>query len=138
MAVALVKQPGGQKVEARKTSTSSDALLCDMHLPLRRTFFPLGFAVEIVTNHPDVLEAANESFGHRRLRRGGATLQVRIGISEGEGLEIPPEPVRREYNHLYSLVADSESQALLDLRTCISFVWLNPAAIKSRLYFRYN
>jgi hypothetical protein len=138
MAIALIKQPTRQKAGTRKTSTPSDALLCDMDLPLRRTFYPLGFAVEIITNHPDVLEAANESFGHRRLRRGGAALQVRIGISEGEDLECPPEPVRREYSHLYSLVADSENQALLDLKTCTSFVWLNTSALKSRLYLRYN
>jgi energy-coupling factor transporter ATP-binding protein EcfA2 len=109
-----------------------------MDLPLRRTFYPLGFAVEIITNHLDVLEAANDSFGHRRLRRGGSALQVRIGIGEGEDSECPPEPARREYNHLYSLVADSDNQALLDLRTCTSFIWLNASALKSRLYFRYN
>ncbi len=36
-------------------------LLSDMDLPLRRTFYPLGFAVEIITNDPDVLRAADES-----------------------------------------------------------------------------
>ncbi len=29
------------------------------------------------------------------------------------GLDCPPEPTRREYNHLYSLVADINNQALL-------------------------
>jgi hypothetical protein len=109
-----------------------------MELPLRGTFYPLGFAVEIMTNEPDVLEAANESFGHRRLRRGSTTLQVRIGINNGADSKCPPEPTRREYNHLYSLVADKDNQALLDLKTCTSFVWLNRSALKNRLYFRYN
>jgi hypothetical protein len=138
MAIELTQQPSKEKVGNRKTSRPSDALLCDMDLPLRRTFYPLGFAVEIVTNHPDVLEAANDSFGHRRLRRGGSTLQVRIGISEGGDPECPPEPTRREFNHLYSLVANSDNQALLDLKSLTSFVWLSPSALKHRLYFRYN
>src|ERR1700683_657760 len=86
-----------------KAGRPQDALLCDMDLPLRGTFYPLGFAVEILTNDPEVLEAAHDSFGHRRLRRGGTTLQVRIGVSDRGGSECPPEPVRREYNHLYSL-----------------------------------
>ena len=138
MATELVRQPSGQEDGNRRMSRPSDDLLCDMDLPLRRTFYPLGFAVEIVTNHPDVLEAANDSFGHGRLRYGGATLEVRIGISEGGGPECPPEPTRREYNHLYSLVADTDNQALLDLKACTCFVWLNTSALRNRLYFRYN
>jgi energy-coupling factor transporter ATP-binding protein EcfA2 len=121
-----------------KPSRPQDSLLCDMELPLHGTFYPLGFAVEIITNDPDVLDAAKESFGHRRLRRGSTMLQIRIGISEGGGSVCPPEPTRREYNHLYSLLADSDNHALLDLKTCTSFVWLNRSALSSRLYFRYN
>jgi hypothetical protein len=113
-------------------------LLCNMDLPLRRTFYPLGFAVEIITNDPEVLCAADESFGHRRLRHGSAGLQIRIGVSGNDGLQCPPEPTRREYNHLYSLVADKENQALLDLRTYTNFVWLNRSALKNRLYLRHN
>jgi hypothetical protein len=138
MAIELIRQPTRQKDGNRKMSRPSDVLLCEMDLPLRRTFYPLGFAVEIVTNHPDVLEAANDSFGHRRLRHSGPSLEVRVGISKGAGPGCPPEPTRREYNHLYSLVADTENQALLDLKTHTSFVWLNTSALKNRLYFRYN
>jgi energy-coupling factor transporter ATP-binding protein EcfA2 len=109
-----------------------------MELPLRGVFYPLGFPVEILTNDPDVLEAAKESFGHRRWRRGNTTLQVRIGISKGGGQSIPPEPTRREFNHLYSLLADTDNHAVLDLKTCISFIWLNKSALNNRLYFRHN
>ncbi len=114
------------------------ALLCDMEMPFRRAFYPLGFAVEIVTNDMRVLDAAADSFGHRRLSRGSSAFQVHIGISEGGGPECPPEPVRREFGHLYSLVADAENQALLDLKTCTNFVWLQRLALNNTLYFRYN
>lgn len=127
-----------KKGEVPEPGRPQDALLCDLELPFHRTFYPLGFAVEIMTNDPDVLVAAHESFGHRRLRRGSTTLQVRIGISSGGSSKCPPEPTRREYNHLYSLVADGDNQALLDLKTCTSFVWLKKAALNNRLYFRYN
>lgn len=138
MASKLIRQTVRQRDGDHKPGRPQDALLCDMELPLRRTFYPLGFAVEIITNDPDVLEAANESFGHRRLRRGSTTLQVRIGISEGMGSECPPEPTRREYNHLYSLLADTDNHALLDLKTTTSFIWLNRSALNNRVYFRYN
>jgi len=113
-------------------------LLCNMDLPLRRTFYPLGFAAEIITNDPEVLRAADDSFGHRRLRYGSTGLEIRIGVVGNGAAQCPPEPTRREYNHLYSLMADTENQALLDLRTYTNFVWLNRSALKNRLYLRHN
>ncbi len=35
-------------------------------------------------------------------------------------------------------LSDGDNQALLDLKTCTSFVWLTKAALNNRLYFRYN
>jgi hypothetical protein len=115
-----------------------DALMSEMDLPLRRTLFPLGYAVEIVTNDAGVLEAAQESFGHRKPLRDCAVPAVRVGVQPGNSGSTPLEPTRRQYNHLYSLVADRDHQALLDLRSCTSFVWVTEAAVRNRLYFRYN
>ena len=105
---------------------------------MRGIYYPLGFPVEILTNNRDVLDAAQQSFGHSQSRRDNATLQVRIGISQGGGSVIPPEPIRREFDHLYSLLADTDNHAVLDLATCKSFTWLNRAALINKLYFRYN
>jgi hypothetical protein len=138
MAHALTRKTALLRATEDKPGRPQDALLYDMELPLRGIFYPLGFPVEILTNDPVVLEAAKESFGHRRLRRGNTTLQVRIGISKGGGSSIPPEPTRREFNHLYSLLAGADNHAVLDLRTCVSFIWLNKSALKNKLYFRYN
>lgn len=115
-----------------------DALLCNMNLPLSGIFYPLGYPVEIITNDSSVLDAAHDSFGHVLVGRPCAALQVRVGVSHGNGFGCPPEPTRREYNHLYSLVADVDNQAVLDLNTCINFSWLTAAAVDNGLYFRYN
>jgi energy-coupling factor transporter ATP-binding protein EcfA2 len=138
MTRGTIEQLDSEAIEVAKPSTPQEALLSNMELPLRRTFYPLGYPVEIITNESAVLEAANESFGHAHLSRPGATLQVCIGVSRGTDSECPPEPTRRQYNHLYSLVADAENQALLDLKLCISYVWMKKAAVENRLYFRYN
>lgn len=116
----------------------SDALLCDMELPLSGRYYPLGYAIEVVTNEPEVLAAAEESFGHCRQSRMGEALRIRVGVSPGRDADCPPEPTRREFNHLYSLVADPRNQALLDLKTGTNFIWLTQAAISNRLYFRHN
>lgn len=138
MTSALNQQAASETVEVSKPWRPQEALLSDMELPLRGIFYPLGYAVEIITNEPAVLEAANESFGHARLSRTSAALQVCIGVSDGGDSECPPEPTRRQYNHLYSMMADADNQALLDLKTCISFVWVKKSTVDNRLYFRYN
>jgi len=109
-----------------------------MSLPLRGIFYPLGFSIEIMTNCSAVLSASNESFGHVGYRRGNMPLQIRIGVVDGSGSLCPPEPTRREFNHLYSLVADAENQALLDLESGANFTWLTQPAVDNRLYFRSN
>ncbi len=138
MQTTVVQQPVRSERASHASGKPQDALLCDMDLPLRRTFYPLGFAIEIFTNRQEVLDAAQESFGHRRLSRGSSGIQVRVGVTDSKDAQTPPEPIRREYNHLYSMVADAENQALLDLKTCTSFVWLNTNALKNNLYLRYN
>lgn len=115
-----------------------DALLSHMELNLTRNFFPLGYTVEFATNHQEVFAAAEESFGHLGSIRKSPSLRISLGVSEGQALACPPEPTRREYRHLYSLVADPENQALLDLKTCTSFAWLTKATVAHRLYFRQN
>lgn len=124
--------------EARSSGRPQDALRSDMELPLRDMFYPLGYPVEILTNDLAVLECARETFAHARPSRTAPALQVRIGVSQESGLECPPAPTRREYNHLYSLVADADNQALLDLETGINFTWLTQAAVSNRIYLRYN
>ena len=124
--------------EQLRPSRPQQALLCDMDLQFRKMFFPLGFAVEILTNRYEVLEAAEASFGHMKNRHGSARLEVRIGVSPSANRPIPPPPVRREYNHLYTMVADPENQAVMDLLTGANFVWLNEAALSDELYLRHN
>ena len=91
---------------------SKDALLCEMALPYRKTFFPLGYSVEIYANDRAVLAAAEESFGHAEPTGRQTDLQIRIGIVDREGAVCPPEPARRAFDRLFSLVADADNQAL--------------------------
>jgi len=127
-----------QPAEASPAPGSQSALFCDMELPLSGFFYPLGYAVEIITNEPSILLAAEQTFCHARPTRQSSTLQVRIGVTGGSNSACPPEPRRRAFNHLYSLVADPENQALLDLKSATNFVWLTKAAINNVLYLRYN
>jgi hypothetical protein len=138
MTAQLIDKANSTTIEASPQSGAQGALLYDMELSLRKTFYPLGYSVEIITNEPNVLAAAEESFGHSRFSRESTQLQVRIGVIDRPGAVCPPEPTRRAQNHLYSLVADAENHSLLDLNTGANFTWLTKAAAQSRLYARTN
>jgi hypothetical protein len=133
----LLKQGSPEATIAPKPATIAEDLLCDMELPLRGVFYPLGFPVEIVTNEQAVLDAANDSWGYLRPRQMHSVVQLRISVSEGGGSECPPTPVSRANRHLFSIVADTDNQAIVDLKAGFAAVWLNQAAIRHSLYLRY-
>jgi hypothetical protein len=134
----LMQESTSQTIEVLKRGTQQEALFCNIELPLSGVFYPLGYAVEIITNDLAVLEAANESFGRPYSRKTHSMLQVRVRVSPGGDSECPREPARREYNHLFSLVANADNQALLDLKSCTCFIWLQKSTVDRKLYLRYN
>lgn len=124
--------------DASVSDVENDPLLCKIELPLRAVFYPLGFAVEIVTNAQEVLEAAAESWGHLHQCHATPVLQLRISLTEGGPAECPPTPVVRAQRHLLSIVADAHNQAICDLRAGFAFVWLSHSATQHRGYLRYH
>ncbi len=115
-----------------------DGILCDIELPLRKSFYPLGYSVEILTNEAKVLAAAEESFGHARFTREATGLEIRVGVVDHAGACCPLEPARQAFGPFFSLVADQENQALLDLSTGRNFIKLTGAAAENRCYLRSN
>jgi hypothetical protein len=82
MASTLVEQTAW-KTTTTRPRRRQEALLSNMDLPLWGTFYPLGYAVEFITNDAIVLEIANETFGHAHRADVSVRLEVRIAISEG-------------------------------------------------------
>lgn len=117
--------------------SAREPLLSDIQLPMSKRFFPLGFSVDIHTNRLEVLKAAEESFGHRTLCYANKPLTVHVGVTAGH-LDCPPLPIRRQYDHMYLILADVQNQAVLDLRTGANFVWLSEGALSDIQYLRHN
>ena len=115
-----------------------DPLLCQLPLPLRAVFYPLGFAVEIVTNAQPILDAAAESWGHFTHRRAGPLLQLRFSITDDGPPGCPPAPIMRARGHLLACVADAYNYFLCDIERGLSSVWLNRATLEYRSYLRYH
>jgi len=115
-----------------------DPLLCDFEMPLRAVYYPLGFELEIATNSAGILEAAEESWGRFRKAFAGPSLQMRIGVMEGESGVCPPEPVCLEQRNLLARVADARNFSVSDLEQGFAFAWLTQAAVEHRPYLRWH
>lgn len=125
-------------IEISTLAPEADPLQCNVVLPLRAIFYPLGFAVEIITNAQEVLDAAHESWGHLHPRNTRPALQFRISVSEGSSMDCPPAPVARAQLQLLTLVADRDNQAICDLKAGFASAWLSRTTLQYRSYLRYH
>ena len=114
-----------------------DPVLARAAFPLRDTFYPLGFPLEIETNNEDVLIAAAESWHGFVKMFETRPIRLRIGVRAGRSSECPPEPTCRAQEHLIANIADAENFAVSDLAQGIATVWLTEAAVEQRSYLRY-
>src|SRR5208282_3746481 len=134
----VIGETKGLSADAVLLLTVQDPVLCDVELPLRQIYYPLGFAVEITTNAPEVLEAAQESWGQFSNAFSEPALQFRVGVTGiGSGF-CPPMPACRGWRNLLLTVADAENFAVCDLRRGVGFGWFTQAAVEDRAYLRYN
>ena len=118
--------------------SARDPLLYDFELPLRATFNLVGFPIEIFTNSPEVLAAAEESWGMFRSVFPDAPVQIRIGVLPGTSDECPPPVTVRGQRNLITQIANSENFMMLDTRQGFAFGWLTHAAVNNRAYLRYH
>src|SRR3954465_12912912 len=85
-------------------------------LPVRATFFPLGFRLRIATNSPDVLDAAGEAWGHYREQlRPCDGIALRVVVAQHG--DLCGATAHRAQGHLYSVVSDRDNAASLDLKS---------------------
>jgi hypothetical protein len=117
---------------------ATDPVLCNSELPFRAVFYPVGFAVEITTNWREVLDAAEESWGHWRQMFSEPPVRLRIGVTKGNSAECPTMPVTRAWLNLLTMIADRENYAICDMGRALAFGWFTQATVADRAYFRYH
>ncbi len=114
--------------------------LSETSLPMRATFFPLGFPVAIATNSSAVLEAASQSWAKFEPKFDYAPLSLHLEVTPNAETSsaLPPTPACRAYRHLLSNIADANNFTYCDLNTGIAFGRVTQRAVESSLYFRYH
>jgi hypothetical protein len=121
-------------------SSESDPVRSMTELPLRALYFPLGFALEIHTNSPAVLAAAEQSWGLFQPKFSYPPLTLRLGVTENvpDSSDVPPAPVCRSQGNLLSNIADAHNFVISDLNAGFSFGWITKQTSETPLYLRYH
>jgi len=111
-----------------------DQLKLRAPLPHRAEFYPLGFPVQLSTNSPAVLQAAQASWGAwaRAFDRDPLEMRVLVHL---DGPLPPSEPVYRAQRHLLTITADNANFGICDLKSGYCFACVTPAVAESG-YFR--
>ncbi len=119
------------------TEPLADPVLADFALPLRGLYHPLGFSVEIITNSPAVLDAAQLSWGREQQVFPDPAITLKIGVTQDGSDKLPPPSVCRSRDNLLTMTADPQNFLVGDLNRGFGFGWLTQAAVEATAYFRY-
>lgn len=93
-------------------------------LPLRRTFYPLGYPLLLRTNSHDVLEAAEDNWGAFGRMFDQDPVQLCLGVAQGSSVSPGLETVIRIREQWMSIMADRDNYMLCDFARGFAFGWV--------------
>lgn len=106
-------------------------------MPLRRTFFPLGYPLVLETNSRDVMLAAEEGWGASERMFDQEPLRICLGVSGDDGKPGAAANIRAR-EHLMSIIADADNSVLCDFDRGFAFGWVTPGTATDRAWLRYQ
>lgn len=119
-------------------SGAPDPLNASVPLPHHHVLFPYGFPVQIKSNEPAIIRAAEQSWAAFPPRFRETPLQIRLLVSGPRATRRPPLPVLSAQANLLAIVADSRNFACCDLSSGFGFASLSKAALVHRDYLRHH
>jgi len=105
-------------------------------LPVIKTFYPLGFPLEIATNSEEVMEAAAESWNSYDYAFTRAPFHLRVLVEPSEG-EPALEPTFRLQGGLLMIISDRNHFAVCDLGGRFGWCLTSPRMLANRSWFRW-
>jgi hypothetical protein len=116
------------------------SLLPQPELPLRATYYPLGFPLEVFSNSPAVMAAAEESWKTYQPKFARAPLELRIAVQGDDGTNstLPPAPVCSLQWDILLCVADARNFVACDLNHGRSFGSITRSTAESPIYLQYH
>lgn len=112
-------------VELQTPPASEDVIMYDLPLPLRATFFPLGFPLELTTNSEAVIAAARESWSSFPPLYAERPVSLSLAVTEQDDEPLLTQPRFRTHLHLMSIVGDAHNQVICDFSRGCAAGWIS-------------
>jgi hypothetical protein len=106
-------------------------------LPLKGTFYPFGFAIEVKTNSEEVLAQYGQLWGEFKMLRETPPIPVEVQVVETDSTECPPATVFRIMRPYLTAVADQNNFSVVDLERSEVRTVISQAALRHPLYAQY-
>lgn len=106
-------------------------------LSLKKTFYPLGFPLQIRTNAVEVLEMNCRLWRGFSKQHNMEPILSDVYVVDGGSADCPLAPVYRFMPPLMTAVADGEHYCTVDLERGRSFTSITRASLMHRLYLEY-
>jgi hypothetical protein len=115
-----------------------DPMAYTIELPLRRVFCPLGFAMEVETNSPEILAAIEETWGTYRQTFPDPPIRLRLGVHDVTSEQETPAPVFRGQFKLVSIISDQNNFAVCDMERGTAYGWFARLVAADGAFLRYH
>jgi hypothetical protein len=115
-----------------------DPVLSEFSFPLQRTYYPLGYALELATNSTDVIEAASENWGMFAKVFDAPLMRFCLGVAPGNTKRLPPRSKFLSREHLMSIVADQDNSVVCDFSKNFAYGWVTEATAANHPVLRYH
>jgi len=115
-----------------------DTFLAGFDLDLRQTFYPLGFPLQLETNSPDVIAAAEEGWGGFSQAFDQAPLRLSLGVTDSAAPLLTIKSVFAMREHLASIYGDGENFAVCDFLQNLAFGWITRGLAADHPLLRYR
>lgn len=107
-------------------------------LPMRRTFYPMGFPTEVRTNSPEVMAEFEDAWGVFDEQFATELIHVDVHVTEEDDTtECPPEPKYCLLLPLIVAVADPDNYSIADVSRHTTQIKVSRAALRHPAYLRY-
>ena len=116
----------------------ADPVLSEYALPLRATFYPLGFPLTLETNSDGVIQAAFEGWNMFSQKFDTAPMRVSLGVRGSGNSPIPSKSVFHSREHLMSFYADADNFAICDFSRSFAFGWVTETVAADHPLLRYR
>lgn len=106
-----------------------------IELPFETKVHAHGFLMRVITNSPDVIQTAEETWAGFPLLFTDHSLEFRVLVSDNEQAKRPSYVLTRAQKHLTLLISDEEDFAVGDLETGFASFWVSPASARDHQFF---